>query len=53
MVYGSEAVLPSDIRHNAPRVELYNEDEAEVARRDGLDLLEEEREQALIRSMLY
>ena len=53
MVYGSEAILPSDIRHNAPRVELYNKYEAEVARQDGLDLLEEEREQALIRSTLY
>ena len=53
MVYGSEAVLPSDVRHNAPRVELYSEDKAEVAHQDGLDLLEEERELALIRSMLY
>ena len=33
-----------------PRVELYSEAEAEVARQDSLDLLEEERELALIRS---
>ena len=32
MVYGAEAVLPSDLLHNAPRVEIYNEAEAEQAR---------------------
>ena len=51
MVYGAEAVLPSDLLHNSPRVELYSEAEAEVVRQDGLDLLEEERELALIRSV--
>ena len=50
LVYGAEAVLPSDLLHNAPRVELYNEDEAEQARQDAVDLLEEEREMAMIRS---
>ena len=49
MVYGAEAVLPSDLLHNAPRVEIYNEAEAEQARQDAVDLLEEEREMALIR----
>jgi hypothetical protein len=32
MVYGAEAVLPSDLLHNSPRVDLYSEDEAEQAR---------------------
>jgi hypothetical protein len=32
MVYGSEAVLPSDLLHNSPRVDLYSEAEAEEAR---------------------
>ena len=53
MVYGAEAVLPSDLLHNAPRVELYAEDEAEQARQDAVDLLEEEREMAMIRSIIY
>ena len=53
MVYGAEAVLPSDLYHNAPRVELYSEAEAEQARQDVVDLLEEEREMALIRSTVY
>ena len=39
LVYGAEAVLPSDLLHNAPRVELYFEDEAEQARQDAVDLL--------------
>ena len=45
--------MPSDLLHNAPRVELYSEDEAEQARQDAVDLLEEEREMALIRSTIY
>src|SRR5512141_1790865 len=39
LVYRAEAVLPSDLLHNAPRVELYSEDEAEQARQDAVDLL--------------
>ena len=53
MVYGAEAVLTSDLLNNAPRVELYSEAEAEQARQDAVDLLEEEREMALIRSTIY
>ena len=53
MVYGAEAVLPSDLLHNSPRVELYSEAEAEQARQDAVDLLEEEREMALIHSTIY
>ena len=48
LVYGAEAILPSDLPHNAPRVKLFSEDEAEQARRDAVDLLEEDREMALI-----
>ena len=53
LVYGAEAVLPSDLLHNSPRVELFSEAEAEQARQDGVDLLEEEREMALTRSTIY
>ena len=52
MLYGSEKLLPSYLLHNSPRVDLYSEAEAEEASRDGLDLLEEEHEMALIRSTL-
>ncbi len=53
LVYGAEFVLPSDLLHNAPRVELFSEEEEEQARQDSVDLLEEEREIALIRSTIY
>src|SRR6187401_2431605 len=53
LVYGAEAVLPSDLLHNAPRVELFSEAEAQQARQDAVGLLEEEREMALIRSTFY
>ena len=52
-MYGAEAVLPSDLLHNAPRVELFSEEEAEQAWQDVVDLLEEGREMALIRSTIY
>ena len=52
LLYGAEAVLPSDLIHNVPRVELFLEEEAEQARQDAVDLLEEEREMALIRSTI-
>ena len=40
LVYDSESVLPSDLKHNAPRIAQYSEEEAEAARKDGIDLLE-------------
>ena len=52
MVYGVEVVLSSDLLHNAPRVELFLEADAEQACQDAVDLLEEEREMALIRSTI-
>jgi hypothetical protein len=53
LVYGAEAVLPTDIEFDAPRVVQYTEKQAKEAREDGIDLLEEAREQALARSVLY
>ena len=47
LVYGAEAVLPTDMIHNSPRVATYVEEDAEEARQDGLDTLEEGRELAL------
>ena len=42
MVYGAEAVLPSDIFHDSPRVASYVEANNEQARQDALDLLDEQ-----------
>ena len=53
MVYGAEAVLPSDTRHDSPRVAAYIEAENEKARQDSLDLLDEERDLAAARSAIY
>ena len=53
MVYGAEAVLPSDIRHDSPRVAAYVEADNEQARQDALDLLDEERDLAAACSAIY
>jgi hypothetical protein len=41
LVYGAEAVLPTDIEFDAPRVVQYTEKQVKKAREDGIDLLEE------------
>jgi hypothetical protein len=43
LVYGSEAVLPADVEFDSPKAVMYTEKEAEEARQDGVDLLEEAR----------
>ena len=53
LVYGAEAVLPSDIRHDYPRVVAYIEADNEIAHQDSLDALEEERDLAASRSVIY
>jgi hypothetical protein len=40
LIYGSEAILPADIMWNSPRVEMYNEGEADEARQLELDFVE-------------
>src|SRR3954470_12155559 len=53
LVYGEEAVLPTNIQFDTPRKHLYTEQEAKEAREDSVDLLEEARELALSRSAIY
>ena len=53
MVYGAEAVLPSDIRHDSPCMAAYVEADNEEARQNALDLLDEERDLAIARSASY
>ena len=53
MVYGAEAVLPSDIRHDSPRVAAYVEADNEKARQNALDLLDEERDLVAAHSAIY
>jgi hypothetical protein len=42
LVYGAEAILPSDVQYDSPRVEAYEEEDAEKFRQLSMDLLEEE-----------
>ena len=53
LVYGAEAILPSDILHDSPRVAAYDEDDAEESRQLSVDLAEEARELAAQRSAIY
>ena len=53
MVYGAEAVLPHDLRFDAPRVVAYDEDNANAALEDDVDLLDEARDIALARTTTY
>ena len=53
MVYGAEAVPPSDIRHDSPRVAAYIEADNEQARHDALDLLDKHRDLVAARSAIY
>ena len=52
MVYGAEAVLPSDIRHDSPRVVAYVEADNEKACQDAIDLLDEKRHLAVAHSAI-
>jgi hypothetical protein len=49
LVYGSEAVLPTDVAFGAPQIQFYEEGEAELTRRIDLDSLEEQRLTAVMR----
>ncbi|XP_039818505.1 uncharacterized protein LOC120681011 [Panicum virgatum] len=53
MVYGSEAVFLSDIAFGAPRIQNYDENEAESTRRTDNDLAEEHRLTASIQHARY
>ena len=53
LVYGSEAVLPTDVGHRSPRVRAYDEATSEKDRLDEVDRLEEARDVALLRSAKY
>jgi transposase InsO family protein len=50
MVYGSEAVLPTDLKFGAPRLVFESIAEAEATRLEDIDVLEEERLNAVIQS---
>ena len=53
MVYGTEAVLPHDLRFGAPRITGYEEEDAEEVLEDNKDTADEAREIGLSRSEGY
>jgi hypothetical protein len=53
LVYGSEAVLPTDLEYGSPRLKAYNEQSNDIAREDALDQLEKARDIALLHSTRY
>ena len=53
MVYGAEAVLPSEVRYEAPRVIAYTEAASNTGLEDSMDLLDEARDIAFARSAVY
>jgi hypothetical protein len=53
MVHGSEAVLPTDIDYDSPRVWAYTEERNQVALEDAIDQLDEARDVALLRNAKY
>ena len=53
MVYGSEAVLPTDLDYGALRIRAYDEQGAEASHEDAMDQLDEAHDVALLRSGKY
>ena len=53
MVYGSEAVLPTDLDYGAPRIRAYDEQGPEVSYQDAMDQLDEAHDITLLRSAKY
>jgi hypothetical protein len=53
LVYGYEAMLPTDVEYGCPRLRAYNEQNNDAARENALDQLEEARDVALLHSARY
>jgi hypothetical protein len=53
LVYGAEAVLPTDLEYGSPRTKAYDDQNNQTSREDSLDQLEEARDVALLHSARY
>jgi hypothetical protein len=53
LVYGAEAVLPTDLEYDSPRTRTYDDRSNQISREDSLDQLEEARDVALLHSAWY
>jgi hypothetical protein len=48
LVYGAEAILPTDFEYGFPRIKAYDDQSNQASREDSLDQLEEARDVALL-----
>jgi hypothetical protein len=53
LVYGSKAMLPTNVEYGSPRLKAYNEKNNDATREDALDQLKETRDVALLHSARY
>jgi hypothetical protein len=53
LVYGSKAMLSTDVEYGSPRLKAYNEQNNNATREDALDQLEEAHDVALLHSARY
>jgi hypothetical protein len=53
MVYGSKAILPTDLDYGEPRVRAYDDQGNQASLEDTIDQLEEARDVALLHSTKY
>jgi hypothetical protein len=53
LVYGAEAILPTDLEYGSPRIKSYDAGANQRACEDSLDQLDEARTVALMHSTIY
>ena len=53
LVYGVEAMLPTDLEYGSPRLKAYQEQQNQQAHEDSLDQVDEARDVALLHSARY
>ncbi|XP_066385288.1 uncharacterized protein [Miscanthus floridulus] len=53
MVYGSEAILSTDLDYGAPRIRVYDKQGTKASLEDAMDQLDEARDVALLCSAKY
>ena len=53
MVYGSEAILPTDLEYGSPRLKAYNKQTNNETWENAVNQLEEARDMALLNSARY
>ena len=53
LVYGADAILPTDLEYGSPRLKAYQEQQNQQARKDTLDKVDEAQDVALLHSARY